>query len=929
MYSKKTQIVIISIFVLAIALLSFIEATAYLTKSNQWGSNLTNIKFGSTVLGDIDNDGDLDLIATGACGISCNSANVYINNGSTLNENSTWQQNLTGVNYGSLSLGDIDNDGDLDLALSGCNNGGNGLVTACNEGGYQTFIYLNNGTSFNEDSTWQSNLTKSWKGSLAFADIDNDGDLDLALSGSSSAGYISKIYINNGTSLIESSQWQSDLVAVYESALTFGDIDNDNDLDLALCGDAGTSNERTKIYLNNGTSFVESSQWQNNLLAVDWCSIAFGDYDNDNDLDLTLIGHTTQDNHRIYRNNGTSFVEIQKELGDLIGIFAGSIAFGDYDVDGYLDLIAIGNEGYTTLYLYNSSNTNFTTSSQDPENLFDLDYGSSVVWVDLDNDTDLDLIETGYGSEGGGAGNATVKAYVYLSNRSLTKNNTKPSAPTTNFTSNYSNGILNLSWGNGSDSETPTLGLYYNLMIGNSTTNHTIVSGIYGGSSNPTAGYFGNMMQRKSITLNRYLSEGTYNWYVQTIDTGLAKSNWSSVQSFVVNNDSTAPNISSVSSSVTSSTATITWTTDESANSTVYYGTTTATTSSSSSDNLVSSHSISLSSLSASTLYYYNVSSCDYWNNCNNSVQYSFTTSATPTTPSSGGGGGGSTTTTTNVTPIPEEELFDIDFSSESSGSLEVKEGEIKTFSFNSQIKHSITIMTLTTDSITLLITSNPITIQIKTGETKQIDINSDGINDIEIKLVSITNRVANLLFKKLEGADIAAQEEIEEAVRKEALFDVKVRISNLFKVVKSGRDVIAEIEVFNVNNIGQVDVGIDYYITSKDDNTTLLVQGSDTLAVEAVTSFVRSLKIPYNVRSGAYYFNVDVKYNDNIMASGHAEFRVIRNYEIIAVVGVILLIVVCIFVYLWRIKRKEEKIEKKEVRLEGIVRKLKKKIKK
>ncbi len=100
--------------------------------------------------------------------------------------------------------------------------------------------------------------------------------------------------------------------------------------------------------------------------------------------------------------------------------------------------------------------------------------------------------------------------------------------------------------------------------------------------------------------------------------------------------DTTPPQITNISSTVTTSTATITWTTDEQANSTVYYGTTQATTSTSSSSSLVTSHSITLTGLSSSTLYYYNVSSCDSSGNCNTSVQYTFTTST-------GGGGPGCT----------------------------------------------------------------------------------------------------------------------------------------------------------------------------------------------------------------------------------------------------------------------------------------------
>jgi len=155
---------------------------------------------------------------------------------------------------------------------------------------------------------------------------------------------------------------------------------------------------------------------------------------------------------------------------------------------------------------------------------------------DADNDNDLDFIETGYDTD--------VRAYIYISNASLTKNNTQPNASTSSFSSTYLNNVLKLGWGNGSDVETNTSGLYYNLMVGNSTKNHTVVSGIYGGSSNPTAGYFGNMMQRKNISLNLQLeSNATYYWYVQTIDTGLAKSSWSVAQSFTTSLDVSKPNV--------------------------------------------------------------------------------------------------------------------------------------------------------------------------------------------------------------------------------------------------------------------------------------------------------------------------------------------------------------------------------------------------
>jgi predicted nucleotidyltransferase len=494
--------------------------------------------WGSLAFGDLNSDNYTDLLLVGcnrSAATSCGDciSKIYINNGTSLEENSTWQSSLTRANRASIAFGDIDNDGDLDLALVGCSSGGGNSV--CNN--YLAKIYINNGTALDENSTWQSNLTAVFFGSLALGDIDNDGDLDLALSGGDSSAKKTTIYLNNGTSLLESLIWGSNLSNVYRSSIALGDINNDNSLDLALTGwDGGYHAE---IYINNGSSLEENSIWQQNLLAVDESSHAFGDYDNDGDLDFTLIGHFTTDRHRIYRNNGTTFIQIQKELTDLAGIFDGSLAFGDYDNDGYLDLISSGHEAFTTLYTYNTSRTNFTTYSQDLEShVIDLEHGTIVVWQDLDNDYDLDLIISGATAALG------RQAKVYISNRSETQANNLPQPPTGGFSANYSSGSVSFGWHNGSDVETNISGLYYNLRVGTASNKNAIVTGIYGGSSNPTAGYFGNMMQRKNITITREWDADTiYYWSVQTIDTGLAKSNWSAEQSFTTPTDTGLPNI--------------------------------------------------------------------------------------------------------------------------------------------------------------------------------------------------------------------------------------------------------------------------------------------------------------------------------------------------------------------------------------------------
>ena len=279
---KNTLLKLLLVFSTILLSSKIVVANTYLNENSTWQNGLTASFWASITLADIDNDGDLDLTqigCTSTSGSNCDGylSKIYINDGINLTDNSTWGSNLTAVHYGSIAWGDVDNDGDLDLALTGCNDGG-GNSAACNS--YNTFIYINNGTSLVADSIWKGDITNVWKSSIALGDIDLDGRLDLALTGQSSSAKISKIYINNGTGFAENTTWQNGLTGVFESAIALGDIDNDNDLDLILTGDAGTSEETAKVYINNGASLVENTTWQANLLAVDQSAISLGDFDN-------------------------------------------------------------------------------------------------------------------------------------------------------------------------------------------------------------------------------------------------------------------------------------------------------------------------------------------------------------------------------------------------------------------------------------------------------------------------------------------------------------------------------------------------------------------------------------------------------------------------------------------------------------------------
>ncbi len=393
-------------------------------------ANLTDVTQSAVAWGDYDNDGDLDVLLTGRAG-SPRVSKIYTNTAGTFTELAT--ANLTGVNNSAVAWGDYDNDGDLDVLLTGWT--GSTPISK---------IYTNTAGTFTELTT--ANLTGVYYSAIAWGDYDNDGDLDILLTGNTGSTRVSKIYTNTAGTFTELAT--ANLTEVTDSAVAWGDYDNDGDLDILLTGYTGSVGV-SKIYTNTAGTFTELATA--NLAQVSFSSVAWGDYDDDGDLDIVLTGieGVNTSISKIYTNTAGTFTELA--TANLTGVNVGAASWGDYDNDGDLDVLLNGwtpSGNISKIY----TNTAGTFTELATANFPGVSFGRSA-WGDYDNDGDLDVLLTG----------EFPTISKIFTNNTVTPN-TVPTAPT-NPTAIVNKDEVTLSWTASNDAETPSSGLSYNVFI--------------------------------------------------------------------------------------------------------------------------------------------------------------------------------------------------------------------------------------------------------------------------------------------------------------------------------------------------------------------------------------------------------------------------------------------------------------------------------
>ncbi|MFN8398332.1 MAG: VCBS repeat-containing protein, partial [Bacteroidia bacterium] len=275
---------------------------------------LAGCMHGCVKWGDIDQDNDLDLVVAGSTGTE-----MYRNTG-----NGSFEQLSTTfpvIYYGNADFADYDLDGDADLLLSAS---ANGLV-----------IFRNDGGNFSQQTPALTTLVngKAWWG-----DSDNDGDQDILFFADSSNTGINRVYLNNNGSFQKVSN--TGLPMAYPRAFgNWADMNNDGYLDMIFSTLSGTS-PILRVFLNNRNNTFTQLNTMNGV-GYETGYLTAADFNADGYMDYMISGDNGSGRY-FELMRGTSQQSFNS-AASLTGLDNSWMAWGDYDVDGQMDGAYVGN----------------------------------------------------------------------------------------------------------------------------------------------------------------------------------------------------------------------------------------------------------------------------------------------------------------------------------------------------------------------------------------------------------------------------------------------------------------------------------------------------------------------------------------------------------------------------------------------------------
>lgn len=457
--------------------------------------------------GDYDNDGRLDLLMSGySLGIAI--SQVWRNTGGGFtNLNAI----LTGAQFSSAAWCDYDNDGGLDFLLTGFDSQVAAIITR---------FYRNTGNGFTNLNSGLPTISAT----MDWGDSDRDGRSDLLLGGGNFITNVSPVWRNvsalyAGVPFVDANTGLPRLNGI-SSSVKWGDMNGDGWLDALVAGVSNSTNT-TQLWRNYRGSF---SNLNSGLPALRYASVAWGDYDNDGRPDIFLTGTTNtgvvDSISQIWRNTGNGFTNLNAGLP---GVALGSVAWGDYDNDGRLDIVLCGTTNGSSsgaiCQLWRNATNGFTLVNAEFPGIL---YGS-VAWGDYNNDGRLDLALVGESPTAGSVAQVWVNQVPAI--------NTPPTPPDGLHAVVEDNSVV-LKWSPSTDAETPSSGLTYNVRIGTTPGGSDVVAPMSDATGLRRLPQPGNARQSLRWPADNLPLDRVLYWSVQAVDTAFAGSVFSAGSTF-------------------------------------------------------------------------------------------------------------------------------------------------------------------------------------------------------------------------------------------------------------------------------------------------------------------------------------------------------------------------------------------------------------
>jgi hypothetical protein len=445
---------------------------------------LPNVAFGSLAMGDFDNDGDLDAAIVGSLSTTQKVGGVYLNNGSGFFQ---LGPSLPAVSPGLVCWADYDRDGDLDLLVSG-RIGPNDATTDVLQ------LLRNDNGALNDSGIFLPTFAAN---AAAFSDFDNDGDIDLFLGGAAD-GTVTYYLKRENNEFVPSGLA---LPGLHRGAtISPADWDADGDMDLLMAparfNQPGMGEFGAVVMSSKGDGTFEN--FRLTIDADPGITAVWHDFDLNGRLDVATLG------------NGKTTISL---FDSVFGYWRGSqhasiqeahTTVGDYDRDGRPDILVMGilsRTLFTSLGKNAGGDVYGIQLNYQNVGLTGLWLGD-VAFADLSGDGNLDILQTGVDADG----KHTTK--LYRNGAGSFAGPTMPDQLSEVVTASNAT----LSWQGAAGATT------FNVRIGTTPGGGNIVTPLADAATGRRRVVaLGNASQARSFLIQN-LAPGTYYWSVQSID---------------------------------------------------------------------------------------------------------------------------------------------------------------------------------------------------------------------------------------------------------------------------------------------------------------------------------------------------------------------------------------------------------------------------